>query len=122
MIKSIQGSRYVQVTGWHSPSPYINSSQQSAGILRYNTSSQNVEVYDGSSWQQLGGGCVSVGLSGEAETLLDWAREERDRMSKRDQMIKDNPALQKAYEAIKKAEDNFDILSKFVENDQYLIG
>jgi hypothetical protein len=28
-----------------------------------------------------------------------------------------NPALMKALEAVKRAEDNFDILSKFVEND-----
>lgn len=32
-------------------------------------------------------------------------------------VVKDNPALQKAYEAIKRAEENFDILEKFVEND-----
>lgn len=118
MIKSISSTgRYVQVTGGQSPTPYINSGQQSAGMMRYNTSSQNVEVYDGSSWQQLGGGYVSVGLNGEAESLLDWARNERDRQAKREELIKKNPALQKAWESIKKAEDNFDILSKFVEND-----
>ena len=118
MIKSITATgRYLQVASGQNPMPYINSGQQSSGMMRYNTSSQNVEVYDGSSWQQLGGGYTSVGLNGEAEALLDWAREERNRQAKRDQMIKDNPALQKAWEAIKKAEDNFDILSKFVEND-----
>lgn len=118
MIKSILSSgRYVQVTGGQSPAPYISPGSQSAGMMRYNTSSQCVEVYDGTGWQQLDGGYVNVGLNGEAESLLDWARQERDRQAKRDQMIKDNPALQKAWEAIKKAEDNFDILSKFVEND-----
>ena len=118
MIKSvISGSSYIQVSGGQSPVPYINSGIQSAGMMRYNTSSQNVEVYDGTGWQQLDGGYVSVGLNGEAESLLDWARRERDRQAKREQLIKENPALQKAWEAIKKAEDNFDILSKFVEND-----
>jgi hypothetical protein len=32
--------------------------------------------------------------------------------------MENNPALQKAYEAVKRAEDNFDILSKFVEDDE----
>jgi hypothetical protein len=32
-------------------------------------------------------------------------------------LIKNNPALEKAYESIQRAEANFDILSKFVEND-----
>lgn len=118
MIRNISSSgRYVQVVGGNTNVPYINSGQQSAGMLRYNTSSQNVEVYDGSSWQQLDSGYVSVGLSGEAESLLDWARQERNRQAMREQLIKDNPALQKAWEAVKRAEDNFDILSKFVEND-----
>lgn len=118
MIKSIMPTgRYIQVSGNQGNMPYISPGSQSAGMMRVNTSSQNVEVYDGSSWREIGSGYVNVGLSGEAEALLDWARQERDRMSKRDQMIKNNPALQKAYEAIKKAEDNFDILSKFVEND-----
>lgn len=118
MIKSILPTgRYVQVSGSQGSMPYISPGSQSAGMMRLNTSSQNIEVYDGSSWKEISGGYMQVGLTGEAESLLDWARQERDRMSKRDQMIKDNPALQKAYEAIKKAEDNFDILSKFVEND-----
>jgi hypothetical protein len=33
-------------------------------------------------------------------------------------LIANNPALEKAYEAVKRAEANFDILSKFVENDE----
>lgn len=118
MIKSIAPSgKYVQVSGGLSPVPYINSGAQSAGMMRYNTSSQCVEVYDGAGWQQLGGGYVQVGLNPDAEALLDWARQERDRHWQREQLINKNPALQKAWEAIKRAEDNFDILSKFVEND-----
>lgn len=118
MIRNITSSgRYVNVTGGGGGAPYINSGSQSAGMMRYNTSSQTVEVYDGSTWKQLDSGYISVGLNGEAESLLDWARSERDRQGKREELIKKNPALQKAMEAIKKAEDNFDILAKFVEND-----
>lgn len=118
MIKNITAQgRYVHVVGGQSQTPYISPGSQSAGMMRFNTSSQNIEVYDGNGWQQLDSGYVSIGLNGEAESLLDWARCERDRQAKRDAMIKNNPALQKAWEAIKKAEDNFDILSKFVEND-----
>lgn len=118
MIKNITSmGRYVHVAGGTPTVPYISSGGQSAGTMRYNTSSQNVEVYDGSTWKQLDSGYVQVGLSGEAETLLDWARSERDRQSNREELIKKNPALQKAWEAVKRAEENFDILSKFVEND-----
>ena len=118
MIRNITSSgRYVNVVGGGGGAPYINSGSQSAGMMRYNTSSQNVEVYDGTGWQQLDSGYVQVGLNGEAESLLDWAREERNRQVQREELIKKNPALQKAWEAVKRAEENFDILSKFVEND-----
>mgnify|MGYP000160988461 CR=1 FL=1 len=31
--------------------------------------------------------------------------------------MENNPALQKAYDAVQRAEDNFELLSKFVESD-----
>lgn len=120
MIKGIntQG-RYMQVQGGTATN-YINnySGAQGVGNMRYNTTNQNMEVYDGNSWQMLQMGYATVGLNYEAESLLDWARQERDRQTKREHLIKNNPALQKAYEAIQRAEANFDILEKFVENDQ----
>lgn len=119
MIKGISPSgRYVTVTGGGS-STYVNgySGLQGVGNLRYNTTNQNMEVYDGNNWIALSMDYVSVGLNGEAESLLDWARQERDRQLRRQALIRDNPALQKAWEAIRRAEENFEILEKFVEHD-----
>jgi hypothetical protein len=73
--------------------------------------------WTGSSWTTIVGSYPSVGLTGEAEMLLDWAREQKNKEMTREQLIKDNPALQKAYDAIKRAEENFDLIEKFVEND-----
>ena len=119
MIKGInpQG-RYIQVQGG-APTNYINnySGAQGVGNVRFNTTNQNMEVFDGTNWQTLQMGYASVGLNYDAESLLDWARIERDRQFKREHLIKNNPALQKAWEAIKRAEENFDLLEKFVEND-----
>ncbi len=119
MIKGINPSgKYMQVQGG-TVSNYVNnySGAQGVGNVRFNTSNQNMEVFDGNNWQQLQMAYTTVGLNYEAESLLDWARQERDRQSMREQLIKNNPALQKAYEAIKRAEANFDIIEKFVEHD-----
>lgn len=120
MIKGInpQG-RYLTVTNGTS-STYINNygGAQGVGNMRYNTTNQNMEVFDGNSWQMINMSYATVGLNHEAESLLDWAQQERNRQLKREELIKNNPALQKAYEAIQRAEDNFDLLTKFVENDQ----
>lgn len=121
MIKSIQGGRYVQVVGGVSPVPYISPGSQSAGMMRYNTNSQNIEVYDGVGWQAFPNDYVTVALNADAESLLDWARQERDRQYQREQLIKDKPHLQKALDAIKRAEENFDILATLSEEQASVV-
>jgi hypothetical protein len=118
MLKNItSNSRYIQANGGTSSPPYINMSNASAGMIRYNGTSQNMEIYDGMSWLTLSTNYATVGLTIDAESAIAWAKRQMEREARREQLIKENPALKKAYEAIKRAEDNFDILEKFVEND-----
>jgi lipopolysaccharide biosynthesis regulator YciM len=63
------------------------------------------------------GSYTTVDLSPEAQDLLQWARIQRQLDLNRKTLIENSPALKKAYEAIKRAEDNFDFLSKFVEDE-----
>lgn len=117
MITNIFNSgSYLSVSHNPGASPYINPGQPMTGLVRY--VSNRLEVYDGSSWQQIGGGSASVSLTGEAIEILDWAREERNRQAQREELIKKNPALQKAWEAVKRAEDNFDTLAALVDEEQ----
>ncbi len=119
MIKGIsQNGRYLQVSNG-SASTYVNgyAGAQGVGNLRYNTSNQSMEVFDGNTWMVLNMTYATVGLTGEAESLLDWARAERDRQYHREIRIKNNPALKKAYEAIQRAEANFDMLDRIVGSD-----
>lgn len=120
MIKDIHASgRYMQVQGGSS-STYINgySGLQGVGNMRYNTTNQTMEVFDGNNWIQLNMGYASVGLNGDAEALLDWARMERDKQLARKAKVRSNPALQKAYEAIQRAEENFDMIETLVGDYQ----
>lgn len=119
MIKGITAnSSWITVQNGNT-SNYVNgySGAQGVGNLRFNTTNQNIEVWDGNMWQQLNMSHATVDLSPEAQALLAWAREQRDRQLHRERLIKDNPALKKAWEAIKRAEENFDLLEKFVEYD-----
>lgn len=120
MIKGINtGSQYVTVQGGQPGSTYINnySGAIGTGNMRYNTSSQNVEVYDGNNWVQLAMNYATVDLSYDAQQLLEWARREQRKQMERESKIRDNPALKKAYEAIQRAEENFELIYKFVEHD-----
>lgn len=111
MIKGINTSgRYLVVTGGSPSNPYISPGASGAGMVRYNPNMNQLEVNDGNSWQQLSMTYATVELNSDAESLLDWARKERNKQQAREFAVKNNPALQKAYEAIRRAEENFDLL------------
>lgn len=117
MIKSITGGPGVIVNGGSVSYPYVSTSSNNPiqGMLRIHGS--DMQVFDGSSWIQMSAAYPSVSLDAETLDLLQWARTQRQLEMNRKTLIENNPALQKAYEAVRRAEENFDFLSKFVEDD-----
>ena len=119
MIKGINSSgRYITVSGGTSTTPYISPGSVGAGMMRYNPNTSQLEVNDGNNWQTLHTTYATVELTPETESLLDWARKERQKQQDREHRIQNNPALKKAYEAIKRAEENFDLLEAIAGNYQ----
>jgi hypothetical protein len=80
--------------------PYINNNGQSAGTVRYNTMTQQMEVFDGVSWINISQN-ASIGLSWTADEAIRWAHdrmhEERDLKAK----LEKYPSLKHAYEQYK---------------------
>jgi hypothetical protein len=107
MIKSIlQSGRYLTVTG-NGTYPYISNNGNSLGTgnMRFNTQTQNVEVYDGNQWITCSTGSVSVGLNGDAELLLDWARIKRDEESRIVALAAKHPTVADAVAARQRADE-----------------
>jgi len=118
MIKGIMGTTGVTVSGGNVSLPYIGSNMNNPiqGMIRINNT--DFEVFNGTGWQSLPSSYATVSFDQDTQDLLQWARTQRTLEMNRKTMIQNNPALAKAYQAIKRAEDNFDILSKFVEHDR----
>jgi hypothetical protein len=118
MIKGITGTIGITVSGGNTSLPYIgpNASNPIQGMIRINNT--DFEVFNGTGWQQLASSYATVSFDQDTKDLLTWARTQRQLEMNRKTMIQNNPALEKAYEAVKRAEANFDILSKFVEHDR----
>lgn len=111
MIKGItSNSQFITVSGGTPVNTYISPGAVGAGMMRYNPNTNNIEVNDGNTWREVVGSYASVDLSYEAQELLNWARDQKRKQLERETRIRNNPALQKAYEAIKRAEENFDLL------------
>jgi hypothetical protein len=122
MIKGIMGNKGVIVSGGDVSTPYINnnSSNPIQGMIRL--WGNDFQVFDGNTWIQLSSSYATVSLDQDTHDLLQWARTQRQLEMNRATLIENNPALEKAYKAILRAEQNFDILSKFVEEDEPGIG
>lgn len=116
MIKSISATgRYMQVTGGAS-STYINNYSGALGVgdVRYNTTNQNLEVYDGNNWVQIQTGYTSVGLNAEAESLLDWARQKRNEELQIQTLAKSNVAIKDLLEQRKTIDDQISMVKTLV--------
>ncbi len=102
--------KYVQVSGG-TASTYINnySGSQGVGNMRYNTSNQRMEVFDGNNWQMLNMGTASVGLNAEAESLLDWARKKRDQEDEWYKLASSNEAVRIALEQLEQAKTRLEL-------------
>lgn len=117
MIKGLMGNQGLTVSGGNTSLPYINQNANNPiqGMLRINGT--EMEVFNGTSWQMLSTSYATVSLDQDTQDLLQWARAQRTMALNRMTLAQNNPALMKALEAVKRAEDNFEILSKFVEYD-----
>jgi hypothetical protein len=117
MIKGLMGTTGVTVSGGNTSLPYVgpNSNNPMTGMVRVNMN--DLEVFNGSNWQQLPSSYATVSLDQDVLDVIQWARTQRQLDLTRKTLIANNPALEKAYQAVKRAEDNFDILSKFIEHD-----
>ena len=115
--------KYIQVSSG-TASTYINnySGSQGVGNMRYNTGNQRMEVFDGNNWTQLNMGTTSVGLSPEAESLLDWARNKRDEELAWQSLAKDNEAVKIALDNLEKAKQQLKITATLARDHTHDFG
>ena len=93
MIKSITQGLGIEVVGGSSTYPYVNMSNYSAGMVRYNGNTSNFEVYDGSGWCAMTSLETSVSLDRETQSIIEWAKKKRNEEFRLEEKAKNNPAL-----------------------------
>ena len=111
------GGRYIQVNNATS-STYVNgySGLQGVGNMRYNTSSQSMEVFDGNNWVILNMANPTIGLSYEAEALLDWARQKRDEELILNKMAQEHPTIKDLVGQIKEKQEQIKMIQTLVNS------
>jgi len=117
MIKNVYANGpflRAETTGVSYSTPYINVGTPSAGIIRYNN--QQLEVYDGSSWQPIGGnGQVMLSLDHHAERAIMWAQEKMQQERDLKELADRHPAIEDAVNKLKDAEDELKVITALIQ-------
>ena len=117
MIKNIAATgKYLQVSGG-SFSTYVNNFNGAQGIgnMRFNTSNQNMEVFDGNGWITINMGYTSLGLTQDAESILDWAKKKMQEERDLEQLAQINPTVADLVKTIKEKQEQIRIVRNLTE-------
>ena len=120
MIKSINGGSGVQISGGYInwPQFYNNASTSGntlIGQLRYNGSSQNLEVYDGNSWMTIAGSYPMIELSEEVQGILTWARIKMAEEERIKALAAKHPSVADALQAVAVAEEQVRVVAALAD-------
>ena len=118
MIKGLAtGSRYTVVSAGNTSVPYINQNTNNPiqGMLRI--SGSDLQVFDGNSWIVMNSSYATVGLTPDAELLLDWARKKRDDELFLENLSKTNPTIKDLVEQIEQKQEQIEMVMILMKNE-----
>jgi uncharacterized spore protein YtfJ len=118
MIDYVVGGEFMNVTSNKGSIPYIHHSQPITGMLSYDGGSQSMKVYDGSSWQTIGGGSATVNLSPIAINILKWAEKKMLEEAERNKLAETNPAIKDLMDQIKEKEEQIKIVQTLIKEEE----
>ena len=118
MIKGIvQTGKYTVVSGGNTSVPYVNQNINNPiqGMLRINGT--DTQVFDGTTWMTMNTSYASVGLTPDAEALLDWARKKRDEEKELEALAQTNPTIRDLLDTIKQKEEQITIVRTLIKQE-----
>ena len=118
MIKTITAGQGLVVTDIHSNWPrFYNSSSSNSlvGQMRYNGSSQCIEVYDGNNWLMVGSSYPQVELAPHVQAVVAWAQIKMAEESRLQELARKHPTVADALQAVTKAEEQVRIVAALVD-------
>lgn len=107
MIDYVVGGEYMNVTSSKGATPYINAGNPITGMMSYDGSSQSMKVYDGHSWQTIGGGSATVNLTPNAIGILKWAEKKMFEEAELNRLCEQHPTIKDIVGEMRTSMDNY---------------
>ena len=116
MIKSVIGNSPYLMVATNNTSNFMNnySGAQGLGNIRFNTTIQSLEVYDGTMWHPIQMGTVSLSLTPDAVAAIAWASQQRHDEMKIKELAEEHPAVADQLAAVREAEEKLRMVTALV--------
>jgi len=108
MIDYVVGGEFMNVTSSKGAVPYLSHNPNPmTGAVSYDSSSQNMKVFDGNSWQTVGGGSAVVNLTPNAIAILRWAEKKMFEEQELNALCESSPAIKDIVHEMRTTMDNY---------------
>jgi hypothetical protein len=109
MIKGLQGITGITISGGNTALPYVgpNSNNPMTGMIRINNT--ELEVFNGTSWQQISSSYATVGLDQDVLDIIQWARKQRDQEKEWYNLASSNEAVRIALDQLEQAKTRLEL-------------
>jgi len=117
MIKNVYGSGRYLTTFNNNATNYMNnySGAQGLGNIRFNTTMQSLEVYDGQAWHQIQMDTVNLSLTSDAQDAIAWADQKRHEELRMQTLAEQHPVVADLMAAVRDAEEKLRIAVALVQ-------
>lgn len=117
MIKNVYGSGRYLTAYSNNASNYVNnfSGAQGLGNMRFNTTNQRIEVYDGQMWQPFQTSDITVSLTPDAVDAIGWVNQKRLEEQKIKALAEQHPAVADQLAAVRLAEEKLRMVASLVQ-------
>ena len=100
MIKDITGGPHLTISNGYSHRPTISPGAQSAGMVRYNTNMDCLEVYDGIGWQPIANAHTTIDLAPASREAVEWAMRKQHEERKLRDLMEQHPGLKELHDQL----------------------
>ena len=103
MIDNVLGGEFLNVYSNKGYVPYIPPSNlPMQGTVSYDSNTNNMKVYDGSSWQTISGGTANINLTSSAIEVLKWAEKKMQEEREYEHLASINPTIKSLLDEMNK--------------------
>jgi hypothetical protein len=118
MIDHVIGGEFLTVYSNKGYVPYISPSNlPMQGTVSYDSNTNNMRVYDGTSWQTISGGTANINLTPNAVAVLKWAEKKMHEEREYEHLASINPTIKSLLDEMNKYKSQIEMVKILMKEE-----